>query len=465
MNAFSKLYYKTTSMCPFCKSLLPGEVVARDNQVFVTRNCPTHGKVEGLICSDMEWYENLARFDVTPIKPAKSQTARDKGCPEDCGLCPAHRQIAGTVALEISNFCNAACPVCLADNKGTFELSVREVQAIVSDLLKRQQVVDAFTLSGGEPTIHPHLFEIIELLERAGMSRIVINSNGKRIAEDDAFLDEMARHPKVYVCLHIDGANSIATRGVTADTQQKALARLCQWNINVSPLILAVKDVNEHELGTLTLRLLAQSPSVKSVFLSMMASCGTRGSQFPFDPLTRLTIPAALGAMEADTNGLLKKHDFMPLPMPNPMCASIGYFIVDGEEVIPLLRFMAIEQFIDHIKNAHFARAEHELEDFLKDTLDAIYASPAKYENAPRILKAFKNLYTQLFERGIAADQRQKIVEERIKTVFLMQFMDTWSFDAVRLSKCSCQHLLPGNRTVPSCGYYAYHRNLDPRFA
>jgi uncharacterized radical SAM superfamily Fe-S cluster-containing enzyme len=46
-----------------------------------------------------------------------------------------------------------------------------------------------------------------------------------------------------------------------------------------------------------------------------------------------------------------------------------------------------------------------------------------------------------------------------------MQFMDSWTFDSVRLAKCSCQHLLPGGTRIPSCGYYSYHRRLDPRFS
>jgi hypothetical protein len=64
-----------------------------------------------------------------------------------------------------------------------------------------------------------------------------------------------------------------------------------------------------------------------------------------------------------------------------------------------------------------------------------------------------------LFPRDgrVAVDQKV-VAEESIQTVFIMQFMEGWTFDTERLSKCSCQHLLPGNRRVPSCGYYAYHR-------
>ncbi len=45
-----------------------------------------------------------------------------------------------------------------------------------------------------------------------------------------------------------------------------------------------------------------------------------------------------------------------------------------------------------------------------------------------------------------------------------MQFMDPWTFDARRLTRCSCQHVLPDGKIVASCGYYAHHRRFDPRF-
>ena len=64
-----------------------------------------------------------------------------------------------------------------------------------------------------------------------------------------------------------------------------------------------------------------------------------------------------------------------------------------------------------------------------------------------------------------SARERAAIAEKSIKTVYLMQFMDSWTFDSVRLSKCSRQHLLPDGARIPSCGYYSYHRRFDPHFA
>ncbi|MEI8254871.1 MAG: radical SAM protein, partial [Deltaproteobacteria bacterium] len=286
-----RVYYPTTSVCPGCSRLVPAVVVGRDNGVFVERECPEHGFFSGVVCSDRAWWDSLPRFDVPPVKPKNPLRMVDKGCPSDCGLCSSHRQIAGTAAIEISNRCNANCPVCLADNKGTFDLTPAQVRTMIEGLLQRQDRVDALALSGGEPTIHPQIFEIITEAERfPGVARIALNSNGVRIAQDDAFLDELKKHPKVYVSLHFDGSGARTLRGIDRSLQERALERLDRWGIDAAPLVLVAKGVNEGELGELCNSLLRR-PSVRSVVVSLMTYAGSGGSTFAGDALTRLTIP------------------------------------------------------------------------------------------------------------------------------------------------------------------------------
>jgi len=74
-------YYRTTTLCPFCSRLMPGEVFGKDEAVYLSRECPEHGHVEALVCSDSKWFEGLKRFDVAPIKPAHPQRPVGQGCP------------------------------------------------------------------------------------------------------------------------------------------------------------------------------------------------------------------------------------------------------------------------------------------------------------------------------------------------------------------------------------------------
>lgn len=462
-----RIYYHTQTLCPECEEILPGDVRAISGKVYVTRTCPKHGFFKGLVCSDLSWYENLSRFDVPPVKPPYQTSDHVHGCPRDCGLCPSHRQKAGTAAIEISNVCDMACPVCLADNTGTFELSVEEFADSVERLANAQGGVDVLTISGGEPTIHPHLMDMLDRAANLRIGRIIINSNGYRIAEDDVFLDELAKRKNVYVCLHHDGAKAREIRGMSPEIQARALERLGQWKINSIPLILAAPGINEAELGSLAADLIVRQESIKTVMFSLMAYTGRGFAMFPRESGERLTIPEALRLIEDGSGGRIRKRDFIPLPMPNPLCAAIGYFLVDKGRITPLIPIAGVERVVSFLKNSHFGEPNAEYEQFFRDVIYDVYANPDAFPDSREILASIRSLVDRLFPPSgpaLTHEERKAISEEHIKCIYLMQFMDAWTFDSVRMSKCSCQHILPGGRMAPSCGYYCYHRKSDPRF-
>ena len=458
-------YYNTTTLCPVCSRLLPGEVFGQDGAVYLSRSCPEHGEIKALVCADINWFESLKRFDVEPIKPSHPQYPAKQGCPLDCGLCTAHRQVAGTVAIEISNKCNADCPVCLGDNRSTFEMPLEEIQSLVEGTIRDQGQIGVITLSGGEPTIHPQFFEILSMLDRPEIGRINLNSNGIRIAREPEFVQQLKRHPKVYVSLHFDGNNAETIRGIKPRLQQEALRRMCEADIAVVPLILGVRDINDKELGTLIPALLRQSKTIKSIIVSLMAYTGSNGSRFKPNPLGRLTIPDAIDSITAGSGMSIHREDFIPVPMPNPICAAIGYFFLDEEGVIPMIRAAGVDHTVACIQNQHFAQADRKMESFFREMINNIYANPKDFPDSGRTLRRLKTFVEKLFpQKGQSAAEQKALAEESIKTVFIMQFMDSWTFDTERLSKCSCQHLLPGHRRIPSCGYYAFHRQRDTRF-
>ncbi len=462
----TRRYYDTTTLCPVCSRLLPGSVFGRDGAVYLSRECPEHGAIEALVCSDVNWFEGLQRFDVPPIRPSYPRRPVQQGCPLDCGLCAAHRQVAGTMAIEISNKCNANCPVCLGDNRDTFQMSLDEIRGLVEEAIRDQDHIGVLTLSGGEPTIHPHFFEVLSLLDRPEIGRINLNSNGLRIAREPDFAARLRQHPKVYISLHFDGQAAESIRGIKPKSQELALARLCEAGVSVVPLILGIRDINDRELGAMVPALLRRSPAIKTVIVSLMAYTGANGTRFKPNPLGRLTTPDAIDSIAAGSGIAIHREDFIPVPMPNPICAAIGYFFVDHEGVIPMIRAVGVDHTVACIQNQHFAQVDEKMEAFFREMINNIYASPDRFPDSSGTLRRLRTFVEQLFPAGgRLAEEQKALAEESIKTVFIMQFMDGWTFDSERLSKCSCQHLLPGNRRVPSCGYYAYHRQRDARFA
>jgi hypothetical protein len=464
-NTKYPLYYPTQTLCPVCNNLVAGKVVAKDHQVFIERQCPTHGYFEGLICSDREWYEHLPQFYTEGTKPSNPVHAVTRGCPHDCGLCNAHSQIAGVLAIEISNKCNSNCPCCLTQNPDTFELSVRDVENTVQAALQNQGSINTVTLTGGEPTIHPHFFEMLDILSRPEIDYVSVNTNGIRIANDEDFVKKLATKKNVYVSLHHDGVQSKQLRGIDHSLQVKAANRLNEYGIDMVPVILAAKGYNDLELGPIIENLFTKYHMVKSIHVSLMAYTGENGSRFAFNPLTRLTIPETLASIEKSSHGQIRKADFIPVPMPNPMCTAIGYFLFMDNEFTSLFQFGELTQIIGYLKNGHFAKLTAEFSQFIRDTINDIYASPEKYPDSEKMLSKIKKLYQWLFpqDQNISDTERQQRAAKYLRVIYLYQMMDSWSFDSKRLSRCSCQHGFPDGRIIPTCGFYCYHQNLDNR--
>ncbi len=74
-------------------------------------------------------------------------------------------------------------------------------------LVESEGEPDLLQISGGEPTIHPQIIEILHLAKRKPIRHLMLNTNGVRIANDKAFVDELAKlKPGFEVYLQYDSA-------------------------------------------------------------------------------------------------------------------------------------------------------------------------------------------------------------------------------------------------------------------
>ena len=160
------------------------------------KNCPVHGYFEAVICSDLPTYTRLRetpRKVTRPPRPGGSRT--NKGCPNDCGLCPAHDQHTCLAILEIVSNCDLQCSVCLADAplKG-HHIEIPDLQSALKSLISCEGDVAPLQIGGGEATLHPDLASIIRETCRLGFTRIEMDTNGLALAREPD-LSERLREP------------------------------------------------------------------------------------------------------------------------------------------------------------------------------------------------------------------------------------------------------------------------------
>jgi len=183
----------TNSLCHKCLKVVSAKVILQDNKVYLLKTCPEHGALRTLLSSDASYYLSQTQYNKPGTLPRRFQTPVEKGCPLDCGLCTDHEQHTCLALIEITEACNLRCPTCFADSDIGRYSPLDEVERMLDTIVENEGYADVVQISGGEPTIHPHILEILELAKAKRIKALMINTNGVRIARDEDFVRSLSK--------------------------------------------------------------------------------------------------------------------------------------------------------------------------------------------------------------------------------------------------------------------------------
>ena len=234
-------YGQTTSLCETCLRLVPAKIVIEGDDVFYLKRCREHGAQKTLIATDAAYFKSCKEFIKPGDLPLKHQSRTQYGCPYDCGLCPDHEQHSCLALIEVNDACNLTCPVCFAESgqARTEQKSLAEIDSMLETLVESEGFPDLVQISGGEPTIHPDIVQILKLAKSKPIRHIMLNTNGIRIARDKAFVEELSRlKPGFEVYLQFDSMKREALENIRgADlrkVREQALANLEEAGISTT---------------------------------------------------------------------------------------------------------------------------------------------------------------------------------------------------------------------------------------
>jgi uncharacterized radical SAM superfamily Fe-S cluster-containing enzyme len=182
----------TGSICLACKTVIDAQIIIRDNKVFMRKRCPTHAWFEGIISSDAGMYVDSVKFNKPGTIPLDFRTEVKDGCFLDCSLCPEHNQHMCLTLIEVNSACNLNYPVCFANTGLGFSLTLEQVEKMLGRFVETEGDPEVVLFSGGEPTIHPHLFEKNQATQPREIREGRVNTNGVPIAKDARFLFRLA---------------------------------------------------------------------------------------------------------------------------------------------------------------------------------------------------------------------------------------------------------------------------------
>jgi len=443
----------TRGLCPECRKVVDAQVLMRDGGVYLRKHCPEHGWHEAPVSSDADWYLNSLKYNKPGAVPYDFATAVQQGCPDDCGLCPEHQQHTCIGIIEITTRCNLSCPTCFADaGTGTsarlsagHDLSVAQVEAILDRFLETEGQPEVVQISGGEPTIHPHLLDILAAAKARSIRHVMLNTNGLRLAQDPDFARQLAHYqPTIY--LQFDGLTASTYQALRGRdlraVKQQALDHLSEAGLYAVLVATITQGINEGEIGDI-LGFGLEHPAVLGVSYQPVTFAGRCLNHK--DPLDRITLPDVLHALETQTDGLLRVSDFIPVPCPYPTCSACTYAFVEGTQVIPIPRLVNVDDYLDFITN----RAAPDISEEIQQAVEALWSMAATMGTD----KTTDDLTCVACGINVPLSSDPEFLRQHFFLVQVHSFMDEHTFDLKRLMKCCVHELLPDGRAVPFCAY------------
>ena len=478
-----RLINQTTSLCKVCKNAVAAQVVARPGgEVWMRKRCDVHGAQEVRLSTSAEWYERTRAIQPTRVAPKIVKTAVDKGCPFDCGPCASHTQKIRLPVVTITSACNLDCPICYVHNKndGAFHMGTEDFKRVLGHLRDDHGGdLDIVNFTGGEPTVHPHFLEFLELAHLAGIHRVTICSNGIRLARDESLVQRLAalnaRVALSFDSFEKDGDFELQGANLL-DIKLRCLDLLEKHDVSTTLIPVMTRGVNDHEVGRIIELALAKR-NIRHLEIHTMTFTGQSGVTFP--RAGRISMYEVLQRIEETTSGLLRPDDFVPSPCAHPLCYQIAYLLIDpeGGRPIPFSRFMPREAIYQALSDRLYLEPNARLESAMRDAIDRLWVGDgagddaAAAAEAARTLRLLKDLIGQLFPTGRAISRAAALQagERAVKAVYIHSHMDEETFDTERAVECCDSNCYPDGTTIPVCNYNVLYRekeahfNLEPR--
>ena len=323
-------------------------------------------------------------------------------------------------------------------------MSLDQVEDILDNFVKSEGDPEVVQFSGGEPSIHREILEMLQAAKDRGVKYVMLNSNGVRIAKDLCFVEELARIGLV-VYLQFDGFRSSTfhtIRGLDLGrVKEQAIANLSRFHVDTVLVSTVQRGVNEDEMGAIV-DYAMETPIVKGVVFQPTFYTGRHPN---FDPMNRVTLPDVVKGIASQSRLGFRGSDFVPIPCCYPTCSSATYVYVAGGKVMPLPRAVNVQEYLDYFKN----RTIVDIDSVVQEAFDSLYSA----SSVPGSEKMIESYCTVC---GIPLDLNE--IKDKVKMIMIQPFPDPYTFNVKQVMKCCIHELLPDKRIIPFCAYNNLYR-------
>jgi len=499
---------ETDSLCPGCvkevrESILSGEVdyrvlidgnpgeikaqiIKRDNEVWMVKECPKHGTFEDLMASDAQFLDRMEKlFPGRDFKMAPDNI-------HDHGTSTVKYGRGAVLTVDLTNRCNMMCNPCFMDANQVgyvHELTWEEIQKILDDAIsvrpKRQMSVQ---FSGGEPTISPHFLKAVAYSKKVGYDSVQAATNGIRFAQDAAYAKEAKKAGLRLAYLQFDGVGNEPNqhRGVgnLYDVKQRAIDNLHDADVDVCLVTTIINTVNNDQVGPIVEFMIENLEKVNAVAFQPVSFTGrdediddeTRKKQ-------RYTLAHLAQDMKDQLGVLEPMRDFYPLSASGPFSdmkdllsgpdaewgsmkcgchpnCGIGTMLLINErtkEWVPMPKILNVDRLLQDVRAINDSGRSKKA---TAAQFGLALMRNFRWQHAPKSLK-FKDLFKAVDghlgrKMGVADSFRY---EWRVIMVAGMWFQDLFNYDFRRTEMC----IIPYGTQVGEVSFCAYNTGVGWR--
>ncbi len=439
----------TVALCARCLRRVEAKVIEEDGRIHLLKRCPEHGLQRVLVSTDPAYWRLCRAFLKPGQVPERFQTPVRWGCPLDCGLCADHEQHSCLTLVEITDRCNLRCPVCYAGSgpERTEERTLEEVEGMLDAVVRAEGRPDVVQLSGGEPTLHPRFFEILDAARRRPIQHLMVNTNGLRIAREPDFARRLRDYmPGFEVYLQFDSlmpGPQRALRGADlVETRLRALDALDAAEVSTTLVVTLKKGLNDGEIGDI-LRFAVTRPCVRGVTFQPVQHAGRADG---YDPATdRLTLSEVRSEILRQWP-VLAPADLLPVPC-HPDNLAMAYALRNGGALVPLTGMIPREVLL---QSEGSTIAFERLPSIRRALFDLFSTSHSPASSARSLAKLLCCLPTAAVPAGIGYRD--------LFRVLIVRFMDAEDLDMRSVKKSCITIATPDGRLVPFDTYNLFYR-------
>ncbi|MAG57057.1 MAG: radical SAM protein [Planctomycetes bacterium] len=445
-------YDSATSLCSQCLRRVDAKIVLQDDRVWMLKRCAVHGRERVLLADDAAYWRRAREDFLKPSElPRQFNTEVRYGCPYDCGLCPEHEQHTCLAIVEVTDACNLTCPVCYA-NSGPHRPGFRSldrIEAMLDAVVANEGEPDVVQISGGEPTLHPEFFRILDAAKARPIQHLILNTNGIRIAEEPGFAKRISDYmPGFEVYLQWDSLEPGPLRKLRGqdltDVRGRALDALDEVGVSTTLVVTVERGTNDHEMGDIIDHALTRR-CIRGVTFQPVQAAGRQSGHDP--ERHRLTLTEVRRRILEQT-GVFADEDLVPVPC-HPDSIATAYAIKHAGKVTPLTGLIDPEVLLtgsrDTIAFERDPARRHRL-------LNACSTGHSTSSGARSLARLLCCLPQALVPKSLGY--------ENLFRVIIMDFLDAQSFE-LRAAKKTCVHIVHPEdlRLIPFDAYNLLYRD------